>query len=83
MKRNTGKIALCGVLSALSVAIMLFSYFPSMTYAVPAIAGLVFILLVVDGLWRDLGSGASARRAGGQADVRRLLRLLPDSQGHY
>lgn len=48
MKKNTGKIALCGVLSALSVAVMLFSYFPSMTYAVPAIAGMVFIILVVE-----------------------------------
>lgn len=62
MKRNTGKIALCGVLSALSVAIMLFSYFPSMTYAVPAIAGMVFIILVVetDYKWAFTAFGATS-----------------------
>lgn len=48
MKKNTGKIALCGVMSALSVSIMLLSYFPALTYAIPAIAGVVFIILVIE-----------------------------------
>lgn len=48
MKKNTGKVALCGVMSALSVSIMLLSYFPALTYAIPAIAGVVFIILVVE-----------------------------------
>ncbi|MGI6269331.1 MAG: hypothetical protein ACOYKJ_02150 [Candidatus Howiella sp.] len=62
MKRNTGKVALCGVLSALSVAIMLFSYLPSMTYAVPAVAGMVFIILVVetDYKWAFTAFGATS-----------------------
>lgn len=46
--KNTGKIALCGVMSALSASIMLLSYFPALTYAIPAIAGVVFIILVVE-----------------------------------
>lgn len=46
--KNTGKIALCGVMSALATVIMLLSYLPSMTFAVPAIAGIIFIILVVE-----------------------------------
>lgn len=48
MKKNTGKVALCGVMSALSVSIMLLSYFPALTYAIPAVAGVVFIILVIE-----------------------------------
>ncbi len=46
--KHTGKLALCGVMSALATAIMLFSYFPALTYAVPALAGIVFMILVVE-----------------------------------
>jgi hypothetical protein len=46
--KQTGKVALCGMLSALSVVVMLLSYFPSLTYAIPAIAGLFFVILVIE-----------------------------------
>lgn len=48
LKKNTGKVALCGVMSAFAVSIMLLSYFPALTYAIPAIAGVVFIILVIE-----------------------------------
>lgn len=47
MKR-TSKIALCGIVTALAVVIMFFSYFPYFTYAVPAAAGLLMIILVIE-----------------------------------
>ncbi len=47
MKKNV-KITLCGIASALSVAFMLLSYFPYFTYAVPAVAGLITVMLVIE-----------------------------------
>ena len=37
-------ITCCGMFSALAAVIMLVSYFPSLTYAVPAVAGVIFII---------------------------------------
>lgn len=48
MRKNTSRVALCGVLSALAAAVMMLSYLPSMTYAVPAVAGLVFVVVVME-----------------------------------
>ena len=41
---NTKKITFCGIMAAISVVIMLTSYFPYLTYAIPAIAS-VFVLI--------------------------------------
>ena len=46
--KRTGKVALCGVMAALSTVIMLLSYFPYLTYAVPAVAGLLFVILSIE-----------------------------------
>lgn len=42
--KNTVKITCCAVVSAVAVTIMLFSYFPFLTYAIPAIAGIVLLI---------------------------------------
>ena len=47
MKQNV-KITLCGIVTALSVVFMMLSYFPYFTYAVPAITGLLTMMLVVE-----------------------------------
>lgn len=41
---STKKITFCGIMAAISVVVMLTSYFPYLTYAIPAIAS-VFILI--------------------------------------
>ena len=41
---NTKKITFCGIMAAISVVIMLTSYFPYLTYAIPAIAS-IFVLI--------------------------------------
>lgn len=46
--KNTKKITLCGMVAALSVVIMLTSYFPYLTYAIPAIAGLFMIVPLIE-----------------------------------
>ena len=47
MKQNV-KIRLCGITVALSVVFMLLSYFPYFTYAIPAITGLLTMMLVIE-----------------------------------
>ncbi|MEE1238524.1 MAG: hypothetical protein UHO61_01195 [Acutalibacteraceae bacterium] len=47
MKQNV-KITLCGITVALSVVFMLLSYFPYFTYAIPAITGLLTMMLVIE-----------------------------------
>ena len=46
--KSTKKITLCGLVAALSVVIMLTSYFPYLTYAVPAMAGLFMIIPLIE-----------------------------------
>lgn len=46
--KTAKKITLCAVLAALSAVIMLVSYFPYLTYAVPAVAGLFIMLAVIE-----------------------------------
>ena len=46
--KNTVKIAFCALMSALGTAIMWLSYFPYFTYAVPAIAGLVTLVVFIE-----------------------------------
>ncbi len=46
---NTAKkVTLCAVMAALATVIMLVSYFPYLTYAVPAIAGLCIMVAVIE-----------------------------------
>lgn len=45
MRKNTARMALCGVLCGLSVVIMSFSaLFPSMSYAIPMVAGALLLV---------------------------------------
>ncbi len=50
---KSGKIALCGMLSAVGAALMLASYFPFLTYAIPALSGILLIAAVIEAgsLW--------------------------------
>ncbi|MBR7132354.1 MAG: hypothetical protein IKD04_02370 [Clostridia bacterium] len=47
MKRNT-KITFCAMMAALSAGFMLLSYFPYLTYAIPAISGLFIMVAVIE-----------------------------------
>lgn len=46
--KNTKKITLCAIMSALAAVIMLVAYFPYFTYAVPAFAGLCVMVIVIE-----------------------------------
>ena len=46
--KNTKKITLCGMVASLSVVIMLTSYFPYLTYAIPALAGLFMMVPLIE-----------------------------------
>lgn len=46
--KNTKKITLCGMVAAISVVVMLTSYFPYLTYAIPAVAGLFMIVPLIE-----------------------------------
>ncbi len=61
MKRNT-KITLSAMMAACAAVVMLGSYFPYLTYAIPAVAGLFIMVLVIeiDCKWAILGYVASA-----------------------
>lgn len=45
---TTKKITFCAVLSALATVIMFVSYFPYLTYAIPALAGLCVMVVVIE-----------------------------------
>ena len=46
--KQSKKVALCGVMTALSVVIMLAAYFPYLTFALPALAGAVFCVVMIE-----------------------------------
>ena len=46
--KKSKRIALCGMLSALSLVIMLVAYFPYLTYTLPALAGIMFAIVMVE-----------------------------------
>lgn len=46
--KNAKKITLSAIMAALAVVIMLISYFPYLTYAVPAVAGLCVMVIVIE-----------------------------------
>lgn len=59
--KQTVKITLCGILAALSAVFMLLSYFPYLTYAVPAVAGLFIMVAVIEAGYKwALGAYAAA-----------------------
>ena len=46
--KSTKKITLCGFIAAISVVVMLTSYFPYLTYAIPAIAGMFMMIPLIE-----------------------------------
>lgn len=60
--KNSKKITLCAMMAALATAFMLLSYFPYLTYAIPAVAGLFIMVIVIeiDYKWAFLSYLASA-----------------------
>lgn len=48
MKKTTAVLTLCAIISALTMALMLAAYFPFLTYAVPAVAGALVIIPLVE-----------------------------------
>ena len=46
--KNSIKLTFCSIIAALSVIFMLLSYFPYFTYAVPAVTGLLVMVLVIE-----------------------------------
>ncbi len=59
--KSTKKIALSGLITALSVVAMLLAYFPYFTYAIPAFAGALFFVVSIEaGRGYALGSYIAA-----------------------
>lgn len=60
--KKTGYITFGAVLAALSVVVMLMSYFPYLTYTVPALAGMFVMVAVIelDSKWASLTYAVSA-----------------------
>lgn len=48
MKQKSSYVALCGITAALITAVMMAAYFPFLTYAIPAIAGALIIIPLVE-----------------------------------
>ena len=46
--KTTKKVTLSAVMAALAAVLMLVSYFPYLTYAVPAVAGLCVMVIVIE-----------------------------------
>ena len=46
--KNTKKITFCGIVASISIVIMLTSYFPYLTYAIPALAGLFMMIPLIE-----------------------------------
>lgn len=46
--KNTARITLCAMMAALASLFMLTSYFPYLTYAIPAVAGLFIMITVIE-----------------------------------
>ena len=48
LMKTTKKVTLSAVMAALAAVLMLVSYFPYLTYAVPAVAGLCVMVIVIE-----------------------------------
>ena len=46
--KKSKRIALCGMLSAMALVIMLLAYFPYMTFTLPALAGALFAIIMIE-----------------------------------
>lgn len=46
--KNVNKLTFCAVIAALAVVFMLLSYFPYLTYAIPALSGLFVMITVIE-----------------------------------
>ncbi|MBR3844119.1 MAG: hypothetical protein IKM39_01270 [Clostridia bacterium] len=46
--KKSKRIALCGMMSALALVIMLLAYFPYFTYMLPALAGSLFAIVMIE-----------------------------------
>lgn len=46
--KNTAKLTFCAMMSALAILFMLASYFPYLTYSIPAIAGIFVMISVIE-----------------------------------
>ena len=46
--KNTGKTAFCAMMAALAVTLMLASFFPYLTYSIPAVAALFIMVVVIE-----------------------------------
>ncbi len=46
--KSTKKITLCGMIASLAIVIMLTSYFPYLTYAIPALAGMFMMVPLIE-----------------------------------
>ena len=46
--KNTKKLTLCGIIAALATVVMMCGYFPYLTYAIPAVAGLLMIVPLIE-----------------------------------
>lgn len=50
--KNTAKITFSAIMAALATAFMLTSFFPYLTYAIPAIAGLFIMVTLLEAGWK-------------------------------
>lgn len=48
MKKQTVKITFCAIMAALGTVFMLLSYFPYFTYAVPAVSGVLTLVVLIE-----------------------------------
>ena len=48
MKNQTVKITFCAIMAALGTVFMLLSYFPYFTYAVPAVSGVLTLVVLIE-----------------------------------
>lgn len=46
--KNINKLTFCAIIAALAVVFMLLSYFPYLTYAIPALSGLFIMVTVIE-----------------------------------
>lgn len=46
--KNINKLTFCAIIAALSVCFMLVSFFPYLTYAIPALSGLFFMVVLIE-----------------------------------
>jgi len=48
LRSQASKIAFCGLIIALSMVFMMFTFMPNFTYALPALAGVMLVMVVIE-----------------------------------